>query len=201
MLAAFFLVAAAPGPQARAADVDVSHSSSVFAIAFYYSVDPSDRCIATQAYVFPSIASYGTGQQREPALSLSVVEQNYCTGERTEWLAGGVLPPGTFVIAPRLDSASLDATLDFCDFETGVCVPGEAHLTWTGAGGMTVGEPLVLKTDYEGCKIRSILTPGRSRPAATTGAITIDGETIVFDSSVSDGLLATGRGIDVEIGC
>jgi hypothetical protein len=182
----------------QAADVRISQTEGLFAQTFFASPDATDPCIVWQAAVSASIASFAAGQKPAPGLFIIVEEDNNCTGETAIWIAGGLLPARALVISPNLDSASLDATLEFCDEISGSCVPGEVHLTWTGTGPVTTSNPIHSKLVGDTCMIQSVLTEGRSRSTSTTGTIAIGGDTIALEA---EGVLTSGRGIDVEIGC
>jgi hypothetical protein len=127
-----------PTPAWAAAESSNFRGSS--AIADFSSTDPSG-CILTSAFVF------GTdGRLHEPpgppvtspTVQVNLFQFDSCTGTTLVFAYGLVtIPDEAFQIDQQLTSATLNATVQATDLNTGSTLNVDIDVTWTGTGELT----------------------------------------------------------------
>lgn len=193
------LALAAPA-QAQAGNT-VYRTKGLVASAGFRVTDPSDPCITWDVILYASRSSYGPAEPHAvPAIFVTALENNNCTFEQRIWGAGGLLGEDQFVINAQLRSASLDATLTFCEWNSGECASGEVEISWTGTGDLLRGDPLVRHLEFEdGCTVQEFLAAA-VREAIITGTLSIGGEPIISGAALYGGL-SSSKALTVNINC
>jgi len=108
------------------------------ATAFFFS---TDGCVETAVFVFASDDRFqsppGPGDVVSGA-SIFISRFDFCTGELLMDASGfASLAAPDFQVIGNLNSATLDTTIEVCDFVSGSCFPVSIDLTWTGTGGLS----------------------------------------------------------------
>jgi len=168
--------------------------------AFFSNTDPSG-CIVTQVGVFArddmrhEPPEPGT---TESLLALSIYQVNDCTGEQLLFAEGYTwLDEGDLQISKKLQSATLNATVNLEDLGATPNFDVDVDLTWTA------NEPAARSSshshlDQRGCKIISHWR-GMSRFADVSGTVSVG--TTNFTPETGSGSIFAGRGSDLFIGC
>jgi hypothetical protein len=82
----------------------------------------------------------------------------------------------------KLNSATLNTTIEVCDFVSGTCFPVAINLTWSGTGSLR-NEKGKFQSDNGSCKFRSDFN-GSFRDAVATGSVTALGINFTPEPSV-----------------
>ena len=110
-----------------------------FAEAVFDSVDPSG-CIET--FVFVEGVNGTVKETGHPAVSsmavITIDQFDFCTGTETLFADGqATLAAGEFQIDKMLTTATLNATIEVFDFDSGTSFPVDISVSWTGVGATT----------------------------------------------------------------
>lgn len=110
-----------------------------FAEADFDSVDPSG-CVET--FVFVEGVNGTVKEAGKPAASsmafIAIDQFDFCAGTETLFATGeATLAAGEFQIDKMLTTATLNATIEVFDFDSGTSFPVDVSVSWTGVGATT----------------------------------------------------------------
>ncbi len=146
----------------------------------------TDGCIATDAFVYAVDGQFKEGGGKPAAqvvAGVTVAQFNQCTNELIS-IAGGFteLDAGAFQIDRKLNTATLNTTVQVTDFETGATFMVDVNLSF-----VTSGSPTRMRDNFQ------VRTPGfkvnarynsTSRAATVTGSVTTPTQTFTSDQVV-----------------
>ncbi len=169
--------------------------------AFFSSTDPSG-CIITDAFVFASEDTFqnppGPGNSSSGA-SLFIAQFNVCTSTQLLAASGfASLADPDFQVLGKLNSATLNATVNVFDFVSSSSFNVDVDLTWTGTG------PLSRQNSHFhfqslGCNA-SGHSNSTSRSAEASGSVS-DGATNFTPVPSLGASLSSAKSGNVFIGC
>jgi hypothetical protein len=169
-----FLLAVTFVPTEALAAVDSFKFKGASAFAAFSTIDPTDNCISTSTFVSATEGRVKEGGGKPQSVSqvfVSIFGFNNCTGVAIRDVFDfETLPAEAFVVDKQLNSATLNTTVEACDFITGACFPVSINLTWTGTGEV-VKEKSRFSVDVGKCKQRFDFK-GSRRGAVATGSVT-----------------------------
>jgi hypothetical protein len=135
--------------------------------------DPSDPCIQNFFNVFATDGRVKEGGGKPGTvsdISLLLFRFNTCTGELVLDVFASAPLSDEALQVQQLKSATLNTTVEACDFVSGSCFPVDIALTWTGTGDVR-NEKNKSQSDTGSCKFRFTAT-GSFRYATASGSIT-----------------------------
>jgi len=166
--------------------------------AFFSSFD---GCIATDVGVF---ASDGISQSTpgpggaSSGTNLFISQYDFCTDIQLLAAEGFASLAGPdFQVSKRLDSATLNATVNVFDFVSNTSFDVSVNLTWTGTG-LLIRQSGNSHFDSPGCKIHSRFR-GTFRSAEVSGSVS-DGVTN-YTPGTGGGSISSVKSGDLFIGC
>ena len=200
LVAGLALLVATFGPSTNADAADVRKTEWQGVEAFFSNTDPSG-CVVTQIGMFAR-----NDMRHEPPepgtteslLVLSIYQVNDCTGEQLLFAEGYTwLDEGDLQVSKKLQSATLNATVNLEDAGAAGNFDVDVDLTWTAT------EPATRSSshshlDQRDCKIISHWR-GMSRFADVTGTVSVG--TTNFTPETGSGSIFSGKGSDLFIGC
>jgi hypothetical protein len=169
--------------------------------AFFSSADPSG-CIVTEVYAFANegvFQSPPSGGSPTTGISINISQYDYCTG--TQLFAPGPTSPFTvpdLQVDRKLNSATLNATVEIYNFVSGTWVDFFVNLTWAGIGPLS-REGSHSNFHSPGCIINSRFK-GTSRFAEASGSVS-DGTTNFTPAPSVDARIFSARSGDLFVGC
>jgi hypothetical protein len=196
-----FLLIAFFTPSHAMAAVESFKFKGESAFATFSSVDPNDSCIQVAADVFVSegVQKGGPGKPETTSqLFVQLVRFNNCTGEVLVSAFGSPTLSAEAFQVDKLNSATLNATVEVCDAVSGSCLPAEISLTWTGSGEV-VRDKFSFHSDSGRCKIRS-QSKSTSRAAVATGSVTAFGTNFTVEPALFAQIASVKQG-SIEINC
>jgi hypothetical protein len=197
-----FLVAALTIPATASASKEGFQFKGESASAQFALPDPSDPCIQTSTFVSATEGRLKEGSGKPEAVStvfVDVFRYNSCTNETLVGAFGSTtLSAEAFQVNKELSAATLNATVEVCDFSAGNCFPVAINLSWAGTGEI-VRNKSVSHSNSGGCKFFSRFL-GDFRPAVATGSVTALGEILSPDPSTFADLASVRQGF-TEINC
>jgi len=167
------LVTALPAHAAGAATLHFSFTGQFAEAAF----DNVDGCIETFVYVEAVDGRIKqTGHPEVISQALVVIEQfDNCAGVELMFALGvATLTPDQFQIDKKITTATLNATIEVTDFDSGNTFPVDVSVSWTGSG-PTVTEKDRFHIKGPGFKVNSRFN-GTFRDATASGTVS-DGTT------------------------
>jgi hypothetical protein len=179
----------------------IDYFKSKGANALFSSTDPSG-CIVTDVFVFAGEEVFQSPpgpRSAAPRASLFISQYDFCTG--TQLLAAdgfALLADSDLQVSSKLESATLNATVNVFDFVSGTSFDVFVDLTWTGIG------PLSRQNSHShfhspGCTFNNH-SNGTFRSAEASGSVS-DGATN-FTPEPSLGIdIFSVKGGSVTIGC
>jgi hypothetical protein len=203
LLAIFTLLVVAFGQPAGASaggGTNNGHFRDLGSNAYFYSTDPSG-CVVTEVSIFASQHYFqsppGPGSEG-PFASMSIFQQNVCTGILLLSASGATMTDLDFQVDQKLNSATLNATVHVYE---GVS-PSEfdifLDLTWTGFG-PTSRETVHFHSNSPGCKMK-FRSNGLFRSAEASGSVSDGITNFTPEAAVSANLFRTSSG-NLTIGC
>lgn len=169
--------------------------------AYFSSTDPSG-CIVTQVYIFANEGIFQSppgGGSSTTGISLNISQYDYCTG--TQLFSPGPTSPFTvpdLQVDRKLNSATLNATVEVYNFVSDTWVDFFVNLTWTGIGPLS-RESSHFHFHSPGCNINSRFK-GTSRFAEASGSVS-DGTTNFTPAPTIDARIFSAKSGDLSVGC
>jgi hypothetical protein len=170
---ALSVLVAAPASSAEAVVAQFDSKGSN-AFAFFQSVDPSG-CVETQVNVAAHDQTLRLGQpgplQPFPSVNVAILQRNRCTN--TTLLSAGNNDPRVAEDAiqfEKLDSATLNATIEVFDFVTFTSFPVDISVSWTGFGATTREKSHSNSTAIPGLRVIALFD-GMTREATASGTV------------------------------
>ena len=169
--------------------------------AHFSSVDPSG-CIYTDVFVYASeqiIATQPGPGTPSSGASLSILQFDACTGTQLIGADGFASLTGPdFQVSKKLNSATLNTTVNVFDYLTGTSYDVSIALTWTGIS------PLGRQTSefhyqFAGCH-QNYHNNGTFRFAQASGSVS-DGVTDFAASPSADASISSAKSGSVSTGC
>jgi hypothetical protein len=180
---------------------NIVHTRGPEVDADFFSLDPSG-CIETD--VFLTIADQqvqsppGPGTSGPAVLFFDINKFNNCTGELLFTASCSPLTTINFQVAKKLDSATLNATLECFEFLSSSSFNISANLTWIATGTPTT-ERSSSHFFSPGCKT-NFQFDGTFTPAQASGTVSDGTTNFTPDPSVFADIASVRSG-EVEIGC
>ena len=170
---ALSVLVATPASSAGA-DVLQFDSEGANAYSFFQSVDPSG-CVETHVNVAAHDQTVRFGEpgplQPLPSVNVSILQRNRCTN--TTLLSAGNNDPlvaeGAIQVR-KLDSVTVNATIEVFDFVTFTSFPVDISVSWTGFGDTTREMSHSNSTAIPGVRVISRFE-GRTREATASGTV------------------------------
>jgi hypothetical protein len=184
-----------------------SWAGSVFRIdqqvasGFFSSTDPSG-CIITQVSIFASdvILQFPPGPGHSSSNGfVSIFQFNNCTNVQVIW-AEGLTPLGDqdFQVTSKVDSATLNATVNVLDFVSGTSFDVYVDMTWTSTGPLGRLNSHSHQS-FSGCKT-NVHSNSVFRPVQASGIVS-DGVTNFTPAVFESASLSSDQSGNVDIGC
>jgi hypothetical protein len=196
-----FVCAALTVPATALASVESFKFHGNSAFATFSGPDPSDACIQVAADVFVSegLSKEGPGKPETVSqLFVQLVRFNTCTGEVLVSAFGSPTLSAEAFQVDKLNTATLNATVEVCDSVSDSCGPATINLTWM-ATGEVVRDKFSFHSDAGRCKIRS-QSLSTSRAAVATGSVVAFGTNFTLAPSL-DAQIASVKQGSIEINC
>lgn len=164
--------------------------------------DPSDPCIEVSTYMLVSKDSPlvgGTGPYASVYMELSAT--NTCTSTPLVSASGDIaLPANAFVVANRLESATLHLSGEIYDYLSGGSVPVSMNLVWTAT--YPVVQNKYTFHNHTGSCTSVNTFQGSSRDASVSGSLTAAGVEFVANPRIVDlGYISNVKSGDLYVGC
>jgi len=169
--------------------------------AGFVSMDPTG-CVETDVFVS---ANSGTeqdhpGTQRYGVASVSLFEYDACTDTVVRQAVGldDALAAGQLQVSNQLDQATLDATIEVTDIDTGASYPMTVNVTWTGTSDIRRDHSNTNDL-YPGCHVIN-RWKGSGRDAVATGVVSDGGPNLIPEESQGAEIGYVVDGFEI-IGC
>jgi hypothetical protein len=164
-------------PKPAVAAVDSIKYKGATVAAYFSSPDPNDTCLATSAVVFATearIKEDGDKPQTVSEILLVVSQTNSCTGEKlvNAFVSDAPVAAEAIQVSKNLSSATVNATVEVCDYDTGAdCFPVAVALTWSGTGELKKNDPHKFDSHNGSCIIHNH-SQGDHRDGVAGGSVT-----------------------------
>lgn len=176
IVSAILVMASATSAYAQAATV--YRYSGQGAAAYFSSVDELG-CKYTNIFVQFGEATAGNPPKpsEQPTLAYMYISQwNACTGESLSAQTDppAVLPKEAVQVAPHLQSASLNATVNLFDYNNNITFPADVSVSWTATGERPTR--IVDRVHYlSPLGFNHAYTKSLGRPANAIGSVLVEG--------------------------